>query len=60
MIQKDNKWWYWGKGKGTHTCCDCGLVHDVIMQVTKDKMIKTKWTRNEEATKLERERQAEK
>jgi hypothetical protein len=50
----DNKWWFWAKGKGTHTCCDCGAVHDVVMQVTKDKKIKTKWTRNEKLTRYER------
>jgi hypothetical protein len=50
----DNVWWFWRRGKGTHTCCDCGLVHDVVMQVTKDKKIKTKWTRNKKLTRNER------
>ena len=51
---KDNTWWYWFIGKGTHTCCDCGLVHNVVMKVTDDKQIKTKWTRNKKLTKFER------
>jgi len=53
-IIKDNSWWFWKRGKGTHTCCDCGLVHDVVMQVTKNKMIKTKWARNDKKTRSER------
>lgn len=58
MIQKDpvrdKEWCYWALGKGTHTCCDCGLVHNVVMQVTKDKQIRTKWTRNKKETTFER------
>jgi Zn-finger protein len=51
---RDNQWWFWARGKGTHTCCDCGLVHDVVMQVTKHKQIKTKWSRNAKETAAER------
>lgn len=52
LIQ-DNEWWLWAK-KSTHTCCDCGLVHDVLFKVTKDNKIKTKWSRNENETRNER------
>ena len=53
-IRQNGEWWYLPRGKGTLTCCDCGLVHDIVIHLTKKGEIKTKWVRNEKETKLER------
>lgn len=46
---KDGKWWYFARN-GTHTCCDCGLTHNVTYGKDKRGYFRTKWTRDNRKT----------
>lgn len=46
---KDGEWWHPAR-KGTHTCCDCGLTHDVENGKDRKGFIRTRWTRNNRMT----------
>ena len=39
-----------GNYKGKMGCCDCGLVHDVQVQILKRKKVKITFVRNERST----------
>lgn len=46
---KNGEWFYIAR-KGHHTCCDCGLTHDVEYGKDRDGHLRSKWTRNNRAT----------
>lgn len=52
---KDGRWWYIAR-KGTHTCCDCGLTHNVEYGKDREGRLRSKWTRNERSTAAYRRR----
>ena len=45
----DGRWWYIAR-VGTHTCCDCGLTHNVTYGKDRDGNLRTKWSRDNRKT----------